>query len=68
MFELSKTIEKLPVQAQKELNDFVILLVNKYSHKNNTNSFKFDWVGDLKELGSKNSSVQLQHSILDMWN
>jgi hypothetical protein len=67
MIDLLSTIEELPVSARKELYEYAEFLHSRFSKKKKSKSFKLDWAGDLKELGTKYSSVELQHQIINMW-
>lgn len=56
--------EKLPVNARKEMLDFLDFLTSKYKKKKNSKAkeeFTFDWEGGLSELKHKSTSVDLQH-------
>jgi Protein of unknown function (DUF2281) len=67
MTALEKIIKSLPDEAKHELSDYAEFLQEKYKKKKNKKGFKFDWVGGLKDLKDKYTSVELQHKILDMW-
>jgi len=61
--DLSK-IKDLPEELQKEIFDFIEFIIAKYEKKK-TKGFSFDWVGGLKDLKDKYTSVELQHKALE---
>ena len=66
--ELTKKIEKLPLQKQKEVENFVDFLSKKNSLMKKSGKKKklaFKWEGALADLRKKYTSVQLQHKIWD---
>jgi hypothetical protein len=67
MIDFMNIVEELPISAKKELFEYAEFLSYKFSKKKKSKSFKFDWIGDLKELGVDYNSVELQHQILNLW-
>ena len=57
---LKQKIDQLPPELQKEVEDYVQLLIErqKSSHKGQP---QFQWAGALKDLRDKYTSVELQH-------
>lgn len=69
-YQFVAEIEKLPLNIQKEVMDFIEFLVAKYSlkskpktKKSKKGKYKFDWAGGLSHLKDKYTSVELQHHI-----
>lgn len=66
--ELLKRIEKLPLDLQKEVLDYLEFLEKKYLiPTNKEKDFEFRWEGCLKHMREKYSSVELQHKALEWW-
>lgn len=66
--ELTKKIEKLPLQKQMEVENFVDFLSEKNNYMKKSGKKKklaFKWEGALSDLGKKYTSVQLQHTVWD---
>lgn len=58
---LNEKIIKLPIDAQKEINDFIEFVYLKYStKKDKKKKFNFKWEGALSEYKEKYNSVELQ--------
>ena len=58
-------LEKLPVDLQQEVLDFIEFLIDKHCKKEDKGKFRFDWEGGLSELKDKYTSVELQHKALE---
>ncbi len=65
MTTLIELVERLPPDIQKEVKDFAEFLLEKNAKKKHGAPI-FDWEGDLRDLGEKYTSVELQHEILRM--
>jgi len=65
MLKLEEKIKELPPEAQRELEDFLEILISKHS-KRGSRRLKLNWRGGLKELRDKYTSVELQHKALEM--
>lgn len=67
---LEQIIKDLPPEARHELEDFAYFLRERYIPKAKQLKVKplgFSWVGALKDLRDKFTSVELQHHIQDLW-
>jgi hypothetical protein len=58
--EIIRKAAELPEDAQKEVADFVRLLSEK-RHRPLRTKLRLDWVGALRDLKEKYTSVELQH-------
>ncbi len=67
MFDILNTINELPDSARRDLYNYAEFLRKKYNKEKRSKSFKFDWVGDLSNLNTQYSSVELQHKIVNLW-
>jgi len=59
--KIESKINDLPPKLQKQVIDFIEFISKKYSVHEKKYKFKFDWEGNLSELGEKYTSVDLQH-------
>jgi len=66
MEKIEEKIKKLPPELQKQVLDFIDFLLQK-KVKKKKKKLKFKWIGGLKELRDKYTSVSLQHKISDWW-
>ena len=64
---LEQNINKLPEPLKKEVEDFVLFLVQKRMPKNKNHKLSLTWAGGLKDLKDKFTSVELQHHALGLW-
>ena len=67
---LDKKIKKLPQEKQRQVIEYVDLLIAKYEKKaenkgKKKHRFKFDWKGGLSELKDKYTSIELQKKALE---
>jgi len=62
MKTIEEIIKELPPEAQKEVRDFAVFLLEKRI-KRPRRKPKFDWAGSAKDLRDKYTSVELQHKI-----
>jgi hypothetical protein len=62
MGEAERKIRQLPQDLQKEVEDFIDLLLKKRAQRPR-NKPTFNWAGALKDLRDKYTSVELQHKI-----
>ena len=60
MDPLEKKFAELPFDVKKEVIYLIELVESKRKKKK---KLKFDWIGALKELKDKYTSVELQHKI-----
>ena len=63
MDPLDKKFAELPLDIKIEVIYFIELLEKEKKRKEKKRKLKFDWVGGLKELRDKYTSVELQHKI-----
>jgi mRNA-degrading endonuclease RelE of RelBE toxin-antitoxin system len=64
--EVEEKIKRLPPNLQKEVMDFVDFLLEREERKPKRKP-TLRWVGALKHLRDKYTSVELQHKILEWW-
>ena len=65
---IDQTIEKLPDEAKKELQDFAEFLKQKYLKQKKHSPMKLTWAGKLEQYKDKlGDPVVLQHEISDLW-
>ena len=60
--KIEKEIIELPIDLQEEVVDFIEFLKVKRDKKDKK-KLGFSWIGGLKELRGKYTSVELQHKI-----
>lgn len=64
--EIKKKILNLSPTEQREVVDFIVFLESKKETGGKKKKLGFNWMGELKELRDKYTSVELQHKI-DEW-
>lgn len=57
---ITTRIRNMPPDALQEVDDFVQFLFEKHAVKTKKKP-KFQWAGGLKEMGTRYTSVELQH-------
>jgi hypothetical protein len=60
---LQELIEQLPPELQQEVRDFAEFLTRKYGSRT-PGMPSLRWAGALRDLGTRYTSVELQHAIL----
>lgn len=66
MQSLEEKVKQLPPELQKQVEEYVQLLLEKHEQRPK-GKLKLDWRGDLRELRDKYTSVELQHKVLEWW-
>ena len=66
MNRMLETIEKLPPDLQREIEDFVRFLVLRRGRKGPA-KLKLNWRGALRDMRKKITSVELQHKASEWW-
>jgi len=61
--KIEERIKKLPLYLQKEVEDFICFLLEKYQ-KTSGKKLRQDWAGALKKYRSKYTSLELQKESL----
>lgn len=62
-YPLDEIVRMLPVDIRQEVRDFIEFLLAKRQRKKRSQP-GFEWAGALRDLGSRYTSVELQHEIL----
>ena len=63
---VEERIRKLPPDLQNDVLNYIDTLYRR-SQQAGTGKFRFAWEGCLSHLGTRYSSVDLQHKVLDWW-
>ncbi|MBS1249827.1 MAG: hypothetical protein MAG431_01411 [Chloroflexi bacterium] len=59
-------VRKLPDDLQRQVFDYIDFLLRKYQTLDVTHKqFKFDWEGELSDIGEEFTSVRLGHKALE---
>ena len=66
MTNLEKLLIQLPLDLQKEVEDFAAYLAQRDKSPRGKN-LKLDWAGALSDLGTRYTSAELQHTVLQEW-
>jgi len=66
MNSIDSKLKKLSNEMQKEVEDFIDLLIEK-KYKRSSNKLKLNWAGGLKEYRDKFSSLELQKKVTEWW-
>lgn len=66
MLKLEERIRDLPPEAQRELEEFLEILISKHS-KRGSRRLKQNWAGGLRDLRDKYTSLELQKKSLEWW-
>ena len=66
MTRLEELMSKLPPELHKEVEEFLEFLLKK-QEKKRTGAFKLDWRGELRDLRSRYTSVEIQHKAQEWW-
>lgn len=66
MTTLEKQIRKLPPHLQKEVEEYIDLLLKSRDQKSSS-KLQLGWKGALRDLRSEYTSVDLQHKLLEWW-
>jgi hypothetical protein len=61
---LEEKVKKLPLELQKEVEEFVDSLAKKH-RETHWRKPRFRWAGALKDLRDQYTSVELQHKIAE---
>jgi Uncharacterized conserved small protein len=64
MAKIEEKIKKLPTELQKEVEDFIDFLLRK-KKKRQKKIPNLDWIGGLRELRDRYTSLQLQKKALE---
>ncbi|MBW1703054.1 MAG: DUF2281 domain-containing protein [Deltaproteobacteria bacterium] len=64
--EIEAKAKELPEHLRKEVLYYMEFLLKKSEGEGAGKEFKFDWEGGLSELKKKFTSVDLQHSALEL--
>lgn len=64
MKTLEEMVKGLPPELQKEVEEFVKMLLERHAKKSK-GKMKFDWEGALQDMRDRYTSVELQHKIND---
>ncbi|MBI3912632.1 MAG: DUF2281 domain-containing protein [Chloroflexi bacterium] len=70
MTQLEKTVRQLPLNLQKEVQDFAEVLLARAKQKKNgqkSRHLRLDWAGGLKQYRDQFTAIELQKKSLDWW-
>lgn len=62
-YSVDEIVRMLPADIRQEVRDFIEFLLAKREKKVRAQP-RFEWAGALRDLGSRYTSVELQHHIL----
>jgi len=65
MGKIEEMVKNLPPDLQKEVEDFILFLLNKQKKRKPAKKLRQDWAGALKDYRDKYTSLELQKKALE---